>query len=170
MAGLPGSGKSAIAAALATALPGIILDKDPIRAALFPASELDYSTHQDDFCLSVMLQVAAYMLSKDPRKHVILDGRPFTRRYQREDVVRFAETHQIPLRMIECICSDETARHRLDRDVLESRHVARNRDYDLYLRLKAGFEQMDEPRLTISTDLPFEDCVARCLAYLEQGK
>ena len=35
MAGLPGTGKSTLAQALAQRLPGAVLDKDAIRAALF---------------------------------------------------------------------------------------------------------------------------------------
>jgi adenylylsulfate kinase len=91
MAGLPGTGKSTLARGLAAALPAVVLDKDPIRAALFPPAEVEYSTRQDDFCLSLMLQVAAYMVERDADRRVILDGRPFARRYQRamvEDAAR----------------------------------------------------------------------------------
>ena len=62
---------------LAAALPGVVLDKDQIRAALFPAGEIEYSTTQDDFCVDIMYQVAAYMFRSDPNKQVIVDGRTF---------------------------------------------------------------------------------------------
>jgi adenylylsulfate kinase len=90
MAGLPALGKSAIAHHLASELPGIVLDKDAIRAALFLPSEIEYSTRQDDFCMHVMMQVAKHILCKDPAKHVVLDGRTFSRRYQ-----HFAEGRHI---------------------------------------------------------------------------
>src|SRR5262245_27920071 len=41
MAGLQGSGKSTLARHLADALPGIVLNKDTIRAALFPPALLE---------------------------------------------------------------------------------------------------------------------------------
>jgi predicted kinase len=168
MAGLPGSGKSALARALATRLPAVILDKDPIRAALFPPDEIEYSTQQDDFCIAVMLQVAGYVLGKDPAKYVVLDGRPFARSYQRLAVVQFAATRELPLRFIECVCSDAAARRRLAQDVAASRHVACNRNYDLYVRLKACWEPLQEERLIIDTEAPLDACIAQCLAFVSR--
>lgn len=54
MAGLPGVGKSTLARALAARLDAVVLDKDRIRASLFPPSHVDYSRDQDDFCIDVM--------------------------------------------------------------------------------------------------------------------
>ena len=48
MAGLPGSGKSTVARALAERLPATVLDKDVIRAALFAPAHVEYSRVQDD--------------------------------------------------------------------------------------------------------------------------
>jgi predicted kinase len=166
MAGLPASGKSYLGQALAAALPACILDKDVIRAALFPPGELEYSTEQDDFCLSVMLEVAEYILQKDPAKIVILDGRPFVRRYQRAQVTTFAASHAITLLFIECVCSDETARSRLLRSAASNVHLARNRDYALYLKLKAAFEPIEEPKLLVNTDHDLQACLATALAYV----
>src|SRR5881396_2957258 len=89
MAGLPGTGKSTLAQALAQRLPGAVLDKDEIRAALFQPAHVEYSPAQDDFCQEIMLQTAAYLLAKDAEFHVLLDGRTFSRRYQRERVIEF---------------------------------------------------------------------------------
>src|SRR5579872_1664248 len=113
LAGLPGTGKSTLARSLAEALPGIVLDKDAIRAALFRPAEIEYSARQDDFCQSIMLQVAGYLLSRDAHRYVILDGRPFARRSQRAELVAFAEAQAISWRIIECVCADETARRRM---------------------------------------------------------
>jgi predicted kinase len=169
MAGLPGTGKSSIARVLAAEMGAVILNKDSIRAALFPPTEIAYSTEQDDFCVSIMLQVAGYLFGKNAHKVVILDGRPFAKRYQRAELARFAEAHGIPLRIIECVCSDETARTRLERDIAAAAHLAGNRDYALYQAVKAGFEQIEEPRLVVNTDQDFATCVAECLAYLDAG-
>lgn len=165
MAGLPGTGKSRLARALSREIDGVVLGKDQIRAALFPPAEIEYSTAQDDFCVAIMLQVAAYLFQKDPRRVVILDGRPFARRYQRADVARFAATQGNTLQFIECICSDETARTRLARAV-DADHPAGNRDYALYQQLKAQFEPIEEPKLLVDTDQPFDACLARCLAFV----
>ena len=59
-----------------------------------------------------------------------------------EQVAREAGT---PLKIIECVCSDETARQHLA-DSGQS-HPAGNRNYQLYLELKARYEPIRLPRL-----------------------
>src|SRR5436305_6121076 len=103
MAGLPGTGKSTLARALAQRLPGAVLDKDVIRAALFQPAYIEYSTAQDDFCQELMLQTAAYLLGKNAGGHVVLDGRTFSRRYQRERAIGFCEEIGSRWAMLECV-------------------------------------------------------------------
>src|SRR5947208_14633057 len=107
MAGLPGTGKSTLAQNLADVYSGIVLDKDSIRAALFPIDLIEYSTRQDDFCMSIMFQVASYIIGDGPSGHVILDGRTFSHRYQVAALEQLAEVLNVPLKIIECVCSDE---------------------------------------------------------------
>jgi adenylylsulfate kinase len=167
MAGLPGTGKSTLARHLADACAGIVLDKDSIRAALFPIAQIEYSTRQDDFCMSIMFQVATYMLRNDPSQHVILDGRTFSRNYQVAALDQLAEELKTPPKIIECICSDETAHRRLeDKITMGAKHLAANRDYDLYLTIKARFEPIREPKLVVNTDDDLAQCLASCLAYV----
>ena len=168
MAGLPGTGKSALAVGLAEALPAVLLDKDRVRAALFAPADVEYSTRQDDFCLGIMLQVAGYLWWDTPRRHVILDGRPFARRYQRAEVASFAAEHHVLFRLIECVCTEETALRRLLSDTEAATHLARNRDYQLYRGLKASFEPIEEPKLVVDTDEPYQTCLERCLSYLRE--
>jgi predicted kinase len=168
LAGLPGTGKSRLGRALAAELPGIVLDKDTIRATLFPPGDIEYSTEQDDFCLAIMLQVADYLRRKDPHKIIILDGRPFARRYQRAELVTFTDTHGAALAIIECVCSDETARRRLERDVATTSHVASNRTYALYQTLKAHFEPIEESRLVVDTDQDMRIYLALALDYVRE--
>jgi adenylate kinase family enzyme len=92
MAGLPGTGKSTLAKALAQALPGLVLNKDQARAALFPPEEIAYSGLQDDLVVNILLLLAAYYQDRDPQRWLILDGRPFTRQYQIQQVLDFAST------------------------------------------------------------------------------
>lgn len=167
MAGLPGTGKSTLAHLLADACAGIVLDKDSIRVALFPIALIEYSTRQDDFCMSILFQVASYMLRNDPQLYVILDGRTFSSRYQIAALDQLAAELKTPLKIIECICSDETARRRLeDKSMMGEKHVAANRDYSLYLSIKARFEPIREPKLVVNTDDDLAQCLELCLAYV----
>ena len=167
MAGLPGTGKSTLAQQMAHALSGTVLDKDTIRAVLFPPALLEYTTEQDDFCMSILFQAAGYILRKDPHQHVILDGRTFSHRYQVEVVKDVAARLKTHLKIIECICSDEVARQWL-RGVgtAQIKHLAGNRDYALYLAIKARFEEIDEPKLLVNTEDEPQHCLEQCLSYI----
>ena len=102
MAGPPGTGKSTLARRIASELKGVVLDKDQVRAALFPLEYIEYSPPQDDLVVGCMLQVAEYMFKKYPSIAVLIDGRPFSRRYQIEAVADFAAKLGEPFRIIRC--------------------------------------------------------------------
>lgn len=144
----------------------VVFDKDPIRAALFAPHHIAYSTEQDDVCQSIMLAATEYMLNTDRRQHVILDGRTFSRQYQIASLDNFAVRHNIPLHIIQCVCSDAVAQQRLAQDVASGTHLARNRDFPLYLAIKARFEAIRDPKLSIQTTTWAR--VAQALAYLRQ--
>jgi predicted kinase len=154
LAGLPGTGKSTLARALAERITGTILDKDSVRAALFAPADIEYSTSQDDFVMGVLMQTAGYLLHRGRSRLVILDGRPFSRAYQLEQVIRFAEQLGEPWRILECVCSDETARKRLEESTHDHTHPAANRNFDLYLGMKQRFEEILYPKTVIDTDQP----------------
>ena len=156
MAGLPGTGKSTLSHALAHQLGGTVLDKDLVRAALFAASDIEYSTEQDDFCMAIMLKVAGYIFRSDPKRFVFLDGRTFSRAYQLKRATGYAEAIGQRWRILECICSEESAQQRL---VHDDEHVAANRTFDLYLEVKARFEEIARPKAVIDTDRPLEECL-----------
>jgi predicted kinase len=166
MAGLPGTGKSTLARELAARTLGRVLSKDEIRHAIFLPDEIEYSTRQDDYCLQVMLETAGYLFTKDPARVMFLDGRPFSRRYQIENVIASAASLQQPWRILECVCSEETARRRLVADADADTHPAGNRDYQLYLDVKSRFEAITHAKTVIDTELPLQTCVQQALAAL----
>jgi predicted kinase len=167
LAGLPGTGKTALAHELATRTServlSRVLSKDEIRHAIFAPEEIEYSTRQDDFCMQIMLETAAYLLLQNPSRFIFLDGRTFSRRYQIENVLAVAATLQQPWRILECVCSDETAKQRLE---APSEHPANNRNYKLYMEVKARFEAITVPKTIINTDKPLKACCEKALAAL----
>ncbi len=166
MAGLPGTGKSTVARELAARTSGRVLSKDEIRHATFLPEEIEFSAAQDDFCVSVMLEIAEYLLSRSPSRLIFLDGRPFSRRYQIENVIAAAASMNQPWRIIECICSDETARGRLAADAQTAAHPAGNRNFQLYLEVKSRFETILHPKTVIDTEQPLPACLQQALAAL----
>lgn len=163
MAGLPGTGKSTVARALADRLSGTVLSKDDIRHTLFTPRDVEYSTEQDDFCLEIMLQTAEYIFRRDPERFIFLDGRTFSRFYQIERVANFAIKLQQPSQVIECVCSEASARSRLQNS---SDHPASNRSYELYKQVKARQEEITAPKLLLDTDQTLEQAAKQALEFL----
>lgn len=163
MAGLPGTGKSTLARAIAGPLRAVVLDKDRIRPALFPRELIEYSREQDDFVMRVMLQVAGYVLERDPERNIVFDGRTFSQRYQRKEVLVFAAERGLPCLLVECVCPEEVAEARLQKDC---DHPAANRTVELYRQVRARFQPIEEPKIVVDTGRPPAECVARCLEQL----
>jgi predicted kinase len=166
MAGLPGTGKSTLAQALARRLSGSVLDKDIIRAALFQPAHVEYSLVQDDFCQEIMLQIAAYLQDKDAEHWVLLDGRTFSRRYQRQRVIEFCSQVRTDWAVLECVCGEQTALGRLTEALTANTHLAANRTPELYRKIREAWEPIDEPKLIIDTDANIDSCVDQALRYL----
>ena len=167
MAGLPGTGKSTLSRALAAEFGGTTIDKDQVRAALFSSADIEYSTQQDDFSMAIMLKVAGYLFRKDPSRMIFFDGRTFSRTYQLGRATGYAKAIGQRWRIIECVCCQETARKRL---ISEANHPALNRNFDLYLEVKARFEEITFPKVVIDTEHPLEECVETARAALQTGE
>jgi predicted kinase len=167
LAGLPGTGKTTLAGYLAARLPAVVLDKDRLRACLFPPGEVAYSAEQDDFVMDVAYRVADQLFRSHRDRHVLIDGRTFSRAYQVADLFGWAERIGVPVRVIECVCADAVAEGRLRRDTDRPGHPAANRTVDLYRSLKAQAEPLRVPRLVIDTGVGDPvDCVGRALSYI----
>jgi adenylylsulfate kinase len=161
MAGLPGTGKSTLARALAPRLDGVVLDKDTLRTALFPPAGIEYSAKQDDFCMEIMLDVARYVMALGIARAVFLDGRTFSQSYQIERAIQGAGPAS--WRILECTCPEELAVQRIEQDLA---HPAGNRGVGLYRTLRDSFEPITRPKLVVDTSASLEECVERCLGYL----
>jgi predicted kinase len=163
MAGLPGTGKSTLARELAKRTGGRVIGKDEIRHSLFSENEIKYSSRQDDFCLQIMLQLAAYVLQRNPQRIVFLDGRPFSRRYQIDNVAQAASSIHQTWRILECVCPEDVARKRLKG---ETDHPATNRNFQLYLEVQSRFEAITLPKMTIDTSETLEVCIDSAMIAL----
>ena len=150
MAGLPGSGKSTVAAELASRVTAVVLSKDVVRHALFSPELVEYSTTQDDFVIEVLLLTAVYIWSMHPKQIIILDGRTFSRASQRQHVIDFAVRARQPWRIIACVCADDVAKIRLSSP--DPHHPAGNRTPALYDEVKARWEPITQDHLTVPTD------------------
>jgi len=101
---------------------------------------------------------------------VLIDGRTFSKSYQVQDLISVSEAMDKKPRIIECICSDDMVRVRLERDRESSKHPAGNRTYEMYLEVKAQAETLAVPRFVLDTgNLSLEECVAQAHDYIERS-
>jgi adenylylsulfate kinase len=163
MAGLPGTGKSTLARALAEETGGIVLNKDILRADLFPATFVEYSAEQDDFVQDLMQRTAEYLLGRSPGLTVFFDGRTFSRAYQIARVIEMAKKLGTPWRIIECVCPERVARRRIER---ARKHPAKNRTFALYLKIRDSFEAIEYPKLVVDTGGGMKVSLAKAREFL----
>lgn len=134
LAGLPGTGKTTLAAALARLTGATVLNKDIARAALLPGRS-QYSDAENDAVVESLSQQAEDLL-RAGAKTVILDGRTFSKRRQVERLRRFP----LPVLIVECRCPEQTA---LERIASDPDHLAPDRSAALYRRLRDSADALD---------------------------
>jgi predicted kinase len=164
MAGLPGTGKTALAKALAERLNGVVISKDEVRGALFPRLAITYSGGQDDFCMSVVLMAAQRIAADRIVPFVFLDGRTFSRTHHVKQVVQAAALIGAGFSILHLHCPESLALERIKQD--RAKHPAKNRDPLLYFLVKSYFEPITLPKLDVETSQSLEECVEQCTAYL----
>lgn len=149
LAGLPGTGKSRLAAEIASRLGAQVLDKDRVRAELFGAS-VDASSEQDEAAMTA-IRARVEALARAGAAHAILDGRTYTRRRHVDELRAFARRIGAGLVLVECVCEPRIARERIARDLREGSHPAPNRTPELYDELRAAADPIDGAKLVADT-------------------
>ena len=158
LGGLPGAGKSVLAASLANRLPGArVIDNDLVRRALF--APCDQSSAERDVSFSAMLDAASYHLGRG--RVVIFDGLPFFRRSEVEAAEAVATEAGGFSAVVVCDVPISVAIERCRAD-------ARNgRDGDLIRRVAADMEEPPGAYLTVDMTADPDTVAAQALAYLE---
>jgi predicted kinase len=170
LAGLPGTGKSLLAAALSQRLGAPLFDKDRIRFELFGPDRIEYSRAQDDACCRTMHERTEQAFASGTSL-VVFDGRTYSKHYQIDDLEDFAARVDADLFVIECTADAETVRRRLESDQRAGLHPAGNRTYALYLALRAAAEPITRERLSIDTSVAtLEQHAARCLEWVRSKR
>jgi predicted kinase len=162
LVGLPGAGKSTLAAALAGRLPGArVLDKDRVRHVLF--DPCDYTSAERDVVFAAMLDAARYHLGRD--RVVVFDGLTFSRRSQVAAAEAVAAEAGAFAAVIVCDVPLEVAIERCEAD---AGHLAANRDGELVRRVAAEMEEPAREYLTLDMTAAADGVTAQALAYVKE--
>jgi adenylylsulfate kinase len=165
LVGLPGAGKSTLAEALASRVPGArVIDKDQVRDALF--APCDYSAAERDVTFSAMLDAARYHLGRG--RMVIFDGLTFSRRSEVVAVETVAQESGAFVAVIVCDVPVAVAIERCERDAAAGGHLAANRDRDLVRRVAASMEEPAGAYLTLDMTGDLGPLVEQALAYVHE--
>jgi predicted kinase len=165
LTGLPGTGKSSIAEAVARELGIPVFGKDWLEATLLRCdlrpSEPGANLGSAGYELLTTLAERQLCLGQS----VILDSVASTLSI-RAEWRALARTYQAHLRVIECVCSDETA-HR-DRLAGRQRGIPgwHELDWAEVERVRAYYALWTEERLILDALNPLEDNIAAALRYL----
>lgn len=163
LVGLPGAGKSVLAAALADLLPGArVIDKDQVRHSLF--APCDYSAAERDVTYSAMLDAARYHLGRD--RIVIFDGLTFSRRSQVAAAEAVAHDAGGFVAVIVCDVPVEVAIARCEAG--GDGHLAANRDGELVRRVAAEREEPSDEYVTLDMTSDLDRLAEQALAYVAE--
>lgn len=166
-AGLPGTGKTSLARAVARELRALYLDKDTIKDTTINVGRESGVERAAELAgpLSYELLVVLARDNLTLGHAVVLDS-PAGYHIFRKNVEQLARSVQADLRMIECICTNEG----LLRDRIERRGQAlpdyRTQNWETYQRDRAQFERLVGPRLIVDTAEPLQLNVRKVLNYL----
>jgi predicted kinase len=166
-AGLPGTGKSSLARAVARELRALYLDKDTIKDAVIAvARELKIEQGPD------LAGPASYeLLVVQARDNlslglsVVLDSPAGYRRF-REQVSELAKARKASLKLVECICTDESLLRQRVEERGRELPPYRARDWADYQSNRARFEGLTERRLVVDTAEPLAINLRKVLAYI----
>jgi predicted kinase len=159
-AGLPGVGKSTLAARVAAAMPATVLPVDTVDAML-----ARYEVHETRPGFAAYGVVAALAEVQLRIGHSVIIDAVNPVKAARQLWVDLAERLGVPMRVVEVVCGDD-AEHRRR---VEARYAARDHDgvpdWVRVLERQAEYEPYLGPRLVVDSHLA-KDPVPPVVAYL----
>lgn len=164
MAGLPGSGKSAVAEEIARALGCALLSVDPIEAAMWRAGvERNQPTGLAAYVVAEELSREQLLAGNDAIVDAVNDVEPARQQWR-----SLAGNLRQPLAFVEVFCSDEQEHRR--------RLTSRQRGiegfpeptWESVVERRSGFVDWNDDRVRVDSMRPLAEITASALEYLEK--
>ena len=164
IAGLPGTGKSHLAAALAARFPVVVLRSDEVRKALYPVPR--YTRGESGVVYLTCYALLETLLTDGYA--VVFDATNLKRR-GRKRARALAETAGAPSLVVVTVSPPEVVAQRLrQRSAGESAAYSSDADLLVHERLAGTMESVDEPALVVDTSVSLEPAVEAVSALLER--
>lgn len=158
--GLPGTGKSTLAKAIAERISAIHLSSDSIRMKML--KERTYSEKEKGKVYDEMFKEAEKGLASG--KAVILDA-TFYKKELIEKAKEIASGAGSSFFVVECITNERVIKERIfNRKKEKSESEA---DFEVYKKVKEQFEKIEEKHIEVDTSLPIEKQLRIALSYIE---
>jgi predicted kinase len=155
--GLPGTGKSYFAEKLADRIRAVHINSDRLRNALDARGK--YAIGDKFKIYRAMAENTDQVLGQG--KSVIVDG-TFYKHEMIDLFITLAKDHASPIRFIK-IEADETVVH----ERLEKGRTDSEADFQVYLKIKNEFEELDVPHLVIQSEAHnIETMIESALPYI----
>lgn len=157
--GLPGSGKTFFAKALAKTIKATYINSDTIRET-FPDPNR-YSRQDKNIVYDMMLK--KMLTAMHEGKTVVLDATFYKNDFRRRFSTYARE--QDMLHFIEVVADESVIKHRL------SQRQDSHADFKVYRLVKSEWDPVEFPHLTIqSTDQNIDQMISQATEYLESAK
>jgi predicted kinase len=163
--GLPGSGKTTLAGALAPRIPARIVSRDSVREAMFrPCSfgELEKAA-------AFEAVRAAVAVNCELGHSTIVDGMPFSREGELEAVSHAAAAAGCRTLAVFCSLSIEAAQRRVARQGQTSEAPAADRDAALVAEVAERFRPLPEGTLELDATRPTDELAEAVVERIRQG-
>ena len=157
--GLPGSGKTYFAKALAKRIGSLHFNSDRIRKEL--SAEPSYSPEEKTLIYKTMYsQVCEYLVQGEP---VIVDA-TFSKKSYRSPYLNWAREHGIPVSIMMLQASEQITRERVGKKRPDS-----DADYFVYQSIKEKYEPLKEDHLHLRSDQDsLEEMTRKALDYMQK--
>ena len=157
--GLPGTGKSTLAKAVAEKIGAVHISSDTVRMKLL--KERTYSEEEKEKIYDLMLKEAENLLKEG--KTIVLDA-TFYKKKLRELVKGIAEKAESKFFIVECITEENLLKERIFSRKKEE--TESETDFEIYKKVKAQFEPIEEDHIAVDTSLPLEKQVELVEQYI----
>ena len=156
--GLPGTGKTTLAKALAEGRGAVHISSDAVRVEAL--GKRTYSTEEKFGVYGLMLEVAERLLGEG--KEVLLDA-TFYKRELREKARGVAEEAGTGFRIIECITEEGLLKGRVKTGGERGKSEA---DFGVYKKVRGEYEPVEGEHLVVDTGLPLKEQLRLAEEYL----